>query len=203
MASKRSASQGPMCTTSCLSSRPCAARFKDKIFFTTDLDALPPRRPEELGAQSRARVQLRSVTASGLATFHSAISGRLSNRDLSGHADGTRIQAVGLLEPKTEGLAAPADLRDRPDRRGHLASPSVDDLAKWIKSGYSDGSAPPAEDTMRRLLGGVQKYRAATAAAVAPFGELLAIIWMVFLGTLSIALLSPAMQDTALPPTER
>ena len=124
------------------------SRFKDKIFFTTDLDA------RYLHADQKEWARNLVVASNFDLSLRPALQqSTLPFRD--GYQTATYLAALMALEGK------PLDywngkMKDwlRPQifeigRTGavHLASPSVPDLKKWIKSGYSDGSAPPAEDT--------------------------------------------------------
>ena len=79
----------------------------------------------------------------------------------------------------------------------HLASPSVPDLKKWIESKYLDGSALPTEhakcDGSWATCKNIEPERPPRDL---PLKHLLAIIFMIILGTLSLALVSRHIQQT-------
>src|SRR5215510_11164305 len=121
------------------------SRFKDKIFFTTDLDA------RYLHGDQKEWARNLVVASNFDLALHPALQqSTLPFRD--GYQTATYLSVLMALEGK------PLDywnrkLKDwlRPQifeigRTGavHLASPSIGALTKWIESGYSDGSAPPA-----------------------------------------------------------
>ena len=136
------------------------SRFKDKIFFTTDLDA------RYLHADQKEWARNLVIASNFDLSLRPALQrSTLPFRD--GYQTATYLAALMALE------ANPLDYWNgnmenwlRPQifeigRTGavHLASPSVPDLKKWIKSNYSDGSAPPAEDTKcDDSLGNVQEH---------------------------------------------
>lgn len=175
-------------------------RFKDKIFFTTDLDA------RYLHADQKEWARNLVVASNFDLSLRPALQqSTLPFRD--GYQTATYLATLMALEAK------PLDYWNRKltdwlrpqifeiGRTGavHLASPSVDDLTKWIESGYSDGSAPPADDTKcDDYWAACKNIEPGRPRPSLPSGELLAIIWIIFLGTLSVALFSPGMQATAL-----
>jgi hypothetical protein len=174
-------------------------RFKDKIFFTTDLDA------RYLHANQKDWARNLVVASNFDLSLRPALQqSTLPFRD--GYQAATYLATLMALEVKSLEYWN-RKLKDwlRPQifeigRSGavHLASPSVDDLTKWIKSGYADGSAPPAEDTKcDDYWAACKNIEPGRPRPSLPSGELLAIIWIIFLGTVSVALFSPGMQATA------
>ena len=175
-------------------------RFKDKIFFTTDLDA------RYLHADQKAWARNLVVASNFDLSLHPALQGStLPFRD--GYQTATYLGTLMALEGK------PLDYWNRKlthwlrpqmfeiGRTGavHLASPSVEDLTKWIKSGYSDGGAPAAEDTKcDDNWAACKNIEPGRPRPSLPSGALVAIVSIVFLGTLSVALLSPGVQHTAI-----
>jgi hypothetical protein len=175
-------------------------RFKDKIFFTTDLDA------RYLHADQKDWARNLVVASNFDLSLRPALQqSTLPFRD--GYQAATYLATLMALEAKSLDYWN-RKLKDwlRPQifeigRSGavHLASPSIDDLTKWIKSGYSDGSAPPADDTKcDDYWAACKNIEPGRPRPSLPSSEPVAIIWMIFLGTLSVALFSPGMQATTL-----
>ena len=123
------------------------SRFKDKIFFTTDLDA------RYLHADQKEWARNLVIASNFDLSLRPALQqSTLPFRD--GYQTATYLAALMALEGKPLDYWS-GKMKDwlRPQifeigrtEAVHLASPSVPDLTKWIKSKYSDGSAPPAED---------------------------------------------------------
>ena len=199
------------------------SRFKDKIFFTTDLDA------RYLHADQKEWARNLVVASNFDLSLHSALQqSTLPFRD--GYQTATYLAALMALEGK------PLDdwsgkMREwlRPQifeigRTGavHLASPSVPDLTEWINSKYSNGSAPAVDSAYpwRTWNKGKSVYSEEGAVDVLVEKKICDDIWvscnnieperppqglapdrlpmvlMIFLASLSVALLSPGVQET-------
>ena len=67
----------------------------------------------------------------------------------------------------------------------HLASPSIQDLTRWIESGYSDGNAPPAGDAVcdDTWVTAITSSRSGRRKAF-PLDHLVAISFLILLGGL-------------------
>jgi hypothetical protein len=176
------------------------SRFKDKIFFTTDLDA------RYLHANQKEWARNLVIASNFDLSLRPALQhSTLPFRD--GYQTATYLAALMALEGRTLDYWS-GKMKDwlRPQifeigRTGavHLASPSVPDLAKWINSKYSDGSAPPAPakdtkcDDHWAACTNIEPKRPPQPFLLEHLG---AIIFMISLGILSLALVSRCVQET-------
>src|SRR5262249_26713634 len=175
------------------------SRFKDKIFFTTDLDA------RYLHADQKEWARNLVIASNFDLSLRPALQqSTLPFRD--GYQTATYLAGLMALEGK------PLDywngkLKDwlRPQifeigRTGavHLASPSIGALTKWIETGYSDDSAPPAKDAKcdDDHWTGCKNIEPKRPPQGLPLQPLITIGLMIFLATLSVALLSQGVQRT-------
>src|SRR5262245_60594622 len=196
-ASRRSESPGSDVYDKLLILQALRGRFKDKIFFTTDLDARYLHADQKEWARNL-------VVASN---FDLSLRPELQKSTLpfrDGYQTATYLATLMALE------ATPPNWTDkmkewlRPQlfeigrtEAVHVASPSVPDLKKWIESNYLDASALP---TVHEKCNGswatcddIEGERPSRGLS----GELvLGIISMILFGTLSIALVSRDAQQT-------
>ena len=124
------------------------SRFQNKIFFTTDLDA------RYLHADQKDWARNLVVASNfGLSLRPKLQHSTLPFRD--SYQTATYLATLMALENqpldywsgKVEKWLHPQIFEIGRTEAVHLASPSADDLTNWIKSHYSEGSAPPAKDT--------------------------------------------------------
>jgi len=124
------------------------SRFKDKIFFTTDLDA------RYLHADQKDWTRNLVVASNfGLSLRPALQYSTLPFRD--SYQTATYLATLMALGAKPIGhwtgkmavWLRPQIFEIGRTEAVHLASPSRDDLAAWITSRYTDGRAPPAADT--------------------------------------------------------
>jgi hypothetical protein len=126
-------------------------RFKDKIFFTTDLDA------RYLHADQKDWARNLVVASNfGLSLHPELQQTTLPFRD--SYQTATYLATLMAIENQDQPFNWTSKMKEmeewlRPQifeigrtEAVHLASPSVKDLTKWIDSKYSEGSAPPAKD---------------------------------------------------------
>jgi hypothetical protein len=173
-------------------------RFKDKIFFTTDLDARYLHADQKGWARNL-------VVASNFDLSLNPVLQKSTPPFRDGYQTATYLATLMALETKSFDYWT-GKVKDwlRPQifeigRTGavHLASPSVDDLTKWIKSGYSDGSAPPSQRTICddewMACKNIEPERPPRGLSNK---HLLSIISMIFFGILSLSLVSRRVQQT-------
>ena len=125
------------------------SRFKDKTFFTTDLDA------RYLHADQKDWARNLVVASNfGLSLRPALQHSTLPFRD--SYQTATYLATLmALKNPPFDWTDKMKEMKEwlRPQifeigrtEAVHLASPSVPDLTKWVKSRYSDGTAPPAKN---------------------------------------------------------
>jgi hypothetical protein len=174
------------------------SRFTDKIFFTTDLDA------RYLHADQKEWARNLVVASNFDLSLRPALQqSTLPFRD--GYQTATYLATLMALErkpfndwtDKMNDWLRPQLFEIGRTQAVHLASPSVPDLKKWIESNYLDGSALPTDH--KKCNGSwatCKNIEPERPPRNLPLKHLLAVISMIFLGTLSLALVSRHVQQT-------
>jgi hypothetical protein len=173
-------------------------RFKNKIFFTTDLDAR-----YLYASQKKWTRNLVIATSFDLSLNPVLQRSTIPFRD--GYQTATYLAALMALEQrpldywngKLKDWLRPQIFEIGRTEAVHLASPSISDLTSWIKSRYSDGSATPAAytkcDDYWAVCKNIEPNRAPQGIG---FADLLVISILILIGGLAIAL-SPRVQKAS------
>jgi hypothetical protein len=171
------------------------ARFKNKIFFTTDLDA------RYLHADQKRWARNLVVASNFDLSLHSALQ-KSTPPFRDGYQTATYLAALMVLEDRSfahwngqvKKWLRPQIFEIGRTGAVHLASPPVENLTQWITRGYFNPSAPADEcDDYWAACKNIEPER---PLQILSLNHLLLIGLMISLGGLSVALLSQGVQRT-------